>query len=145
MDKRMEKERKIMNISILIMRMSVYIAYLENWKKVFPEMVDDAVYVIFKKKIITILPNEKLIYLNKFTFELRSVFSKINSYQKDNDGASRKIACFIYQLLQKEKEFNIIYKKSKPFIAHYNKNGNFIDMNPPIILPKGRKWYRKYT
>lgn len=139
------------NIRALLMKLSLYISKMEGLNRVFPEMIDDAIYNIHPKLLnsYTKWVSEKSIFLegdierpnlDKYIKETRKLYTVLDPYQKQIDSPSVKIGYFILWCNQKDKTLRKYLKRFR------DEKGKFIKLSkvkPEITIPHGKRWYRR--
>lgn len=128
----------------LIIRIAKQISKLEGWDRVFSEMVNDAIFNIYPKYNDQTNNIDKMPNLALYAAKTRDLFVRVDPYQQETDTPSRKIANFIFWCTLQKERIECVLKHARRFTAARGDNGsiNFDKVNPPIIIPPSRRWYR---
>ena len=136
------------NIRAVIIKTALYISKMEGLDRVFPEMIEDSIYIIspkakkYSKKWIRKNLNDEAErpILAKYIQDTRKLFSQLDSYQKDTDAPSIKISQFIMWCVCTKRGLGKSLRRFK------DKNGKILEnldnVKPQIIIPPGKRWYR---
>lgn len=126
----------------VIMKISKHISDMEGWDRIFPEMVDDAIFNVYPNQIYTnwvkrnLRSIDEMINFRKYISETRELFTKIDPFQADADSPSRKIASFVFWCSQRDGREENILRKMKRFIS------NESDLDKVVTIPPSKRWYR---
>lgn len=150
LDEDVFKDVNLTIIRALLMKLSLYISKMEGLNRVFPEMVDDAIYNISPKVLnsytkwasekSTSLESIEKPNLDKYIKETRKLYTVLDPYQKQIDSPSVKIGYFILWCNQKDKTLRKYLKRFR------DEKGKFVKLSkvkPEITIPHGKRWYRR--
>ena len=136
----------------VLMILSKYISKMEKWDKIFPEMVDDAIYYLCDKtkKFLRSKENEikfdadshkKTPNIVKYMYETKTKFEKIDPFQTITDKPSQQISKFILWCYSSG-YMKVIYKRARRYYKIYNGKLRNFKKKKNIIPVKGNRWYR---
>jgi predicted NAD-dependent protein-ADP-ribosyltransferase YbiA (DUF1768 family) len=155
------------DIANVLIQLSYYIASMEGWDVVYPEMVEDAIYNIYNRKGKCYLPKTKIdAEKQPNTFKMakkvekeftgykfgKSSSSAKNISNKDENTsifdenivkASEKIAKYILWCTLAKNRLYFVYSKLKKYFVCKDEFGNINFRKFEIVIPPSKREYRK--
>ncbi len=149
------KLAKCNQIRDVVIYISKYIAEMEGWDRVYPEMVWDAIYnldpVQFENVDKTMQTKfakiaKKDCQLNEYFHATKQRFAEIDPYQKDINLPSLYVTQFVLWAHAKNTTVPSIVTRLYSIITRCKTTrgilNKFKNTTPEIVIPYGSRWYR---
>ena len=146
------------NIRTILIQLSKYISGMEGWDRIFPEMVDDAIFNIYPHKSLnksyqkigqklTSLTHDEKSELETYNSDTRKLFTKIDKFQLEVDGPTKRIVDFVVLTKYSKNIRTYVCEEGLKRFMTVFKGGivDFDKLNPQISIPPSRRWYRNKT
>lgn len=136
------------DIVLLLIQLSLYIAKMEGWDRVYPGMVEDAIYNLYNVRGKCYIPKAKISIEHQpnlvvYCKNIREEFIKYDSSQGDNIQSSEKIAKYILWCTLGKNRLFFIHNKAQKFFNEKDENGNIKFRKFDIVIPPSNREYRK--